>query len=197
MASTQTGESRSFIAKCVLFGGVLGGGLRSGALCHTVSHTVPATLVALVPPRVGRTARYTATGRALLLLLPSEKEAMLQQLQEAKVPLKQLKHNPSKVQPISPALSALLSKNAELKSFAQSGLVAYVRSVYLQPNKAVFDAAALPLDEYAESLGLLAAPRLKFLKRVGKKVVQEVVVGSGEAAAAAADGVCVRCLRSH
>jgi superfamily II DNA/RNA helicase len=139
---------------------------------------------------VGRTARYTATGRALLLLLPSEKEGMLQQLQEAKVPLKQLKHNPAKVTPISPALSALLSKNAELKSFAQSALVAYVRSVFLQPNKAVFDAAALPLDEYAESLGLLAAPQLKFLKRVGKKVVQEVVVGTGGGdAAAAAAGV--------
>jgi ATP-dependent RNA helicase DDX10/DBP4 len=140
------------------------------------------------PCRVGRTARYTATGRALLLLLPSEKDAMLQQLQDAKVPLKQLKHNPSKVTPIGPSLSALLSKNAELKSFAQSGLVAYARSVFLQPNKAVFDAGALPLDEYAESLGLLAAPQLKFLKRVGKKVVQEVVVGGKEGAAAAAAG---------
>jgi ATP-dependent RNA helicase DDX10/DBP4 len=134
--------------------------------------------------RVGRTARYTATGRGLLLLLPLEKDGMLQQLQDAKVPLKQLKHNPQKVTPIGPSLSALLSKNVELKSFAQSGLVAYARSVFLQPNKAVFDAGALPLDEYAESLGLLAAPQLKFLKRVGKKVVQEVVVGTAAAAAA-------------
>ena len=30
--------------------------------------------------RVGRTARYVATGRALLLLLPSEKEGLLQQV---------------------------------------------------------------------------------------------------------------------
>ena len=37
------------------------------------------------------------------------------QLEEAKVPMKQLKHNPSKVQPITPALQALLSKDAELK----------------------------------------------------------------------------------
>jgi ATP-dependent RNA helicase DDX10/DBP4 len=112
---------------------------------------------------------------------------MLAQLAEAKVPLQQLKHNPHKVTPIGPSLSALLSKNAELKAFAQSGLVSYCRSVYLQPNKAVFDAAALPLDEYAESLGLLAAPQLKFMRRVGKKVVEEVVVGgSGDAADAAA-----------
>eukprot|EP00775_Hariotina_reticulata_P001057 gene1057-1392_t len=78
--------------------------------------------------------------------------------------------------------------HSELKAFAQSALVAHVRSVFLQPNKAVFDAAALPIDEYAESLGLLAAPQLKFLKRVGKKVVSEVVLGgaAGQPAATAA-----------
>jgi hypothetical protein len=31
------------------------------------------------------------------------------------VPMKQLKHNPAKVQPVTPALQALLSKDAELK----------------------------------------------------------------------------------
>jgi hypothetical protein len=45
----------------------------------------------------------------------------------------------------------------------------------------------LHLQEYAESLGLLAAPQLKFMRRVGKKVVEEVVMGaSGSAADAAA-----------
>lgn len=37
------------------------------------------------------------------------------QLEEAKVPVKQLKHNPAKVQPVTPALQALLSKDQELK----------------------------------------------------------------------------------
>jgi ATP-dependent RNA helicase DDX10/DBP4 len=64
---------------------------------------------------VGRTARYTHAGRGLLLLLPSERDAMLTALEEAKVPLKQLRHNPAKVQPVTPALQALLSKDAELK----------------------------------------------------------------------------------
>ncbi len=49
------------------------------------------------------------------MLLPSEKEAMLNQLRDAKVPLKPLKINPSRSQPVSPALQALLSKNNELK----------------------------------------------------------------------------------
>lgn len=56
-----------------------------------------------------------AAGRALLLLLPSEREAMLSQLGEAKVPLKQIKPNPAKQQAVTPALQALLSKDQELK----------------------------------------------------------------------------------
>ena len=40
---------------------------------------------------------------------------MLAQLEAAKVPLKPLKVNPGRSQPIGPALQALLSKNAELK----------------------------------------------------------------------------------
>ncbi len=57
-----------------------------------------------------------AGGKSLLMLLPSEKEAMLKQLEAAKVPLKPLKINPSKTQPVSPALQALLSKNNDLKA---------------------------------------------------------------------------------
>ena len=37
---------------------------------------------------------------------------------------------------------------------ASKAYVSYVRSVHLMPNKAVFDAASLPLAELAESLGL-------------------------------------------
>ena len=48
-------------------------------------------------------------------LPPSSQLSQLVQLEEAKVPVKQLKHNPAKVQPITPALQALLSKDAELK----------------------------------------------------------------------------------
>ena len=148
--------------------------------------------------RVGRTARYMASGHALLLLTPSEAPAMTQQLAQAKVPVKQLRHNPARVQPVGPALQALLSKSTELKEFAQRSIIAYVRSVYLQPNKEVFKVGELPMEEFANGMGLLVAPKLRFLKRVGKKVVDEVVVGGeggieeggygeGVAAAAAAE----------
>ena len=59
---------------------------------------------------------FAAGGKSLLMLLPTEKEAMLKQLEDAKVPLKPLKINPSKTQPVSPALQALLSKNNDLKA---------------------------------------------------------------------------------
>ena len=54
-----------------------------------------------------------------------------------------------------------------MQELAQRALVAYVRSVFLQPNKAVFDASALPAAEYALSLGLTSVPKLRFLKQHG------------------------------
>ena len=54
-----------------------------------------------------------------------------------------------------------------MQELAQRALVAYVRSVFLQPNKAVFDASALPAAEFALSLGLTSVPKLRFLKRHG------------------------------
>lgn len=56
-----------------------------------------------------------AAGKSLLMLLPSEKEGMLQLLEERNIPINPLKINPNKTQPIGPALQAMLSKNNELK----------------------------------------------------------------------------------
>lgn len=44
-------------------------------------------------------------------------------------------------------------------------MVAYVRSVFLQPNHAVFDARALQLEDFALSMGMATVPRLRFLAR--------------------------------
>jgi len=48
--------------------------------------------------------------------------------------------------------------------------VAYLRSVFLQPNRAIFDVQKLPAAEYALSIGLPTAPKLRFLKNAGKHV---------------------------
>ena len=43
--------------------------------------------------------------------------------------------------------------------------VSYLRSIYLQKDKSVFKLEQLPLEEFAESLGLPGAPRVKFLSK--------------------------------
>ena len=48
--------------------------------------------------------------------------------------------------------------------------VSYLRSIYLQKDKTVFKLDQLPLEQFAESLGLPGAPRVKFLsKELGKQ----------------------------
>ena len=53
--------------------------------------------------------------RLLTCVLPGAPRTFNPQLEAAKVPIKQAHHNPAKVQPIGPALQALLSKDTELK----------------------------------------------------------------------------------
>ncbi|KAJ7394229.1 ATPdependent RNA helicase [Desmophyllum pertusum] len=48
-------------------------------------------------------------------------------------------------------------------------IVSYARSVFLQSNKKIFDVNKLPLDEFAQSLGLPNPPRIRFLKKAEKK----------------------------
>jgi ATP-dependent RNA helicase DDX10/DBP4 len=134
--------------------------------------------------RVGRTARYTAAGRGLLLLLPSERAGALASLAAARVPLRELRSNPARLQPVGPALAALLSKDAELKDSAQRALVAYLRSVFLQPDKATFDVSAIPVAELAMAWGLPNAPRLRFLRAAGAAKMRGGGAGSGDEGAA-------------
>ncbi|XP_029946932.1 probable ATP-dependent RNA helicase DDX10 [Salarias fasciatus] len=115
--------------------------------------------------RVGRTARYRDGGEALLLLLPSEEEAMVRQLQDKKVPISQIQVNPEKLQSVQQKLEAFLAQEAEQKQRAQRCFVSYLRSVHLMRDKAVFDVFRLPVGDYARSLGLAVAPRVRFLQR--------------------------------
>jgi len=112
--------------------------------------------------RTGRTARYTASGRALLLLLPSE-SAMLDKLGAARIVASKLSVNAKAVFQTRPKLQALLSERPEIKYTAQRAFISYVRSVHLQADKEIFDAPSLPLGPLAESMGLLAPPRVRFL----------------------------------
>uniref|UniRef100_A0A3B3ZZ80 ATP-dependent RNA helicase n=1 Tax=Periophthalmus magnuspinnatus TaxID=409849 RepID=A0A3B3ZZ80_9GOBI len=115
--------------------------------------------------RVGRTARYKDGGEALLLLLPSEEKSMVQLLQDKKVPINKIQVNPEKLQSVEQKLESFLAQEKEMKERAQRCFVSYLRSVYLMKNKQVFDVSKLQLHEYALSLGLAVAPRVRFLNK--------------------------------
>ncbi|KAG8003236.1 putative ATP-dependent RNA helicase DDX10 [Nibea albiflora] len=115
--------------------------------------------------RVGRTARYKEGGEALLLLLPSEEKGMTSQLQEKKVPINKIQVNAEKLQNVQQKLEAFLAQETEQKERAQRCFVSYLRSVFLMKNKEVFDVFKLQLHEYALSLGLAVAPRVRFLNK--------------------------------
>ncbi|XP_019570464.2 putative ATP-dependent RNA helicase DDX10 isoform X2 [Rhinolophus sinicus] len=126
--------------------------------------------------RAGRTARYKEDGEALLILLPSEEKGMVQQLLQKKVPVKEIKINPEKLIDVQKKLESFLAQDQDLKERAQRCFVSYIRSVYLMKDKEIFDVSMLPLSEYALSLGLAVAPRVRFLQKMQKQPIKELVV---------------------
>lgn len=116
--------------------------------------------------RVGRTARYEKDGHALLFVLPSEVE-MIKELKERKIPVEEIKIDPKKLVSIRGKLDAFCAQDSNFKELAQKSFIRYLRSVHLQSNKRVFDVRKLPTSEYALSLGLSQAPRIRFLKKDG------------------------------
>nr|QOS47377.1 DEAD-box DDX10 [Locusta migratoria] len=124
--------------------------------------------------RAGRTARYQAGGESVLVLLPSEEKAMLQRLEAARIPpLQSIKINPNKLQSPQRKLEALLAQDPALKESAQRAFVAYLKSVFLMADKAVFNIEALDTDTYARSLGLAIPPRIRFLQKYQKAQQQK------------------------
>lgn len=118
--------------------------------------------------RAGRTARHTANGESLLVLLPSEEEAMVEELRERKIPINKIQIDPKKMFTPRAKIESFLAQNQELKMSAQRAFVAYIKSVVLMKNKKIFNVDALDTDAYAKSLGLAVSPRIRFLQRMRK-----------------------------
>lgn len=114
--------------------------------------------------RVGRTARYQRDGRAVLFLEPSEEEGFIKKLEAKKVPIERINVKQKKKQSITEVVANLCFKDPELKYLGQKAFASYVRAVYVMKDKEVFKLDKLPLEEFASSLGLPGAPRIKFLK---------------------------------
>lgn len=122
--------------------------------------------------RVGRTARYERNGRAVLFLEPSEEEGMLKRLEQRKVPIERINVRQKKQQSIKNQLQNMCFKDPELKYLGQKAFVSYARSIHLQKDKEIFKLKELPLEEYASSLGLPGAPKIKFLKGDNAKTLK-------------------------
>lgn len=91
---------------------------------------------------------------------------MLELLEKKKVPLKRIKVNPAKTTPIMSQLQSICAECPDIKYLGEKALVCYLRSVWLQKNKEVFDVNKLPIEEFAASLGLPGAPKVKFVRKL-------------------------------
>lgn len=117
--------------------------------------------------RVGRTARYTSGGKALLLVLPQEEEGMLGVLKDSKIPVKTASMNPNKAVLVSKKAAAVVAASPDMNLLAKKAFKSYLRSIHLMPNKKIFPGpTGLPLEEYALSLGLASMPTVRFLKKL-------------------------------
>ncbi|XP_054724436.1 probable ATP-dependent RNA helicase DDX10 [Uloborus diversus] len=115
--------------------------------------------------RVGRTARFEKGGEALLVLLPSEKEAMIKHLQSRKIPIEEIKVNPSKLRSVQRKLEAICARDVNLKDSGSRAFKAYLKNIFLMKDKSVFNVAEINVELYAKSLGLAFAPRIRYLEK--------------------------------
>ncbi|KAG9160654.1 hypothetical protein Leryth_023988 [Lithospermum erythrorhizon] len=117
--------------------------------------------------RVGRTARYQSGGKSVIFLMPSEMK-MLSKLEENKIPIRLIKANKERVQPVRGLLAALLVQHTDLQPLAQRAFITYIKSIHKQRDKEVFSVNELPIDDYSVSLGLPMTPKIRFLKQKAK-----------------------------
>jgi len=96
----------------------------------------------------------------VLFLLPSE-QGFLTKLKAAHVDVKSIAIKQGQLSGVRNKLQGLLASEPEVKHLASKAFMSYVRSVLLMPDKEVFDAKALPREEYALSLGLVSAPEMR------------------------------------
>lgn len=144
--------------------------------------------------RVGRTARYTSSGRALLLLMPQEEKVVMDELTGGSthkekssgkdkekvvgtvnnIPLKKLSMNPKRSVQVSNRAAAMIVANPEYRSLAKKSFLSYLKSLsLLSHRKHVYRWSPSELDAYATSLGLHQTPELP----VQKAAIDE---GAGE-----------------
>ena len=89
---------------------------------------------------------------------------MLKRLEQKKVPIEKINIKANKQQSIKDQLQNMCFKDPELKYLGQKAFISYVKSIHVQKDKEVFNLKELQIEDYAASLGLPGAPRIKFIK---------------------------------
>ena len=107
--------------------------------------------------RVGRTARAGKSGKALMLLMPSE-VGFLRYLKDSKVSLNEYEFPPSKLANIQDQLETLINKNYYLNRSAKEGFRSFVQAYASHSLKDIFDVHELDLGAVAKSFGFDTAP---------------------------------------
>lgn len=131
--------------------------------------------------RVGRTARYNKKGKSLIFLCPEE-EAMLEKLKatESKIPIHIRKPKAEQLEQISQSIASVLVKFPNLQELGKRAFVTYLKAVYLQKDKKVFNLSRFSAEQfaaYAASLGLPVTPKIRFIshkKNVSKKDMEDI-----------------------
>ena len=126
--------------------------------------------------RVGRTARYNASGSSIILLTPFER-AFLEKLKEKGIDV-----NPyagsipfSKRFSISVTLANLCSQDTNIKLLAQKAMTSYIRSLYFQHGKQFFETIEdAALQEYSKSYGLAIAPHIRLAPKKDKNAQRSI-----------------------
>lgn len=91
---------------------------------------------------------------------------MLDLLKVKKIPITEIKVNPEKIKiSVSKMMQALCFKDPEVKYLGQKAFTSYIRSIYLQKHKQIFNVDLMPLEKFAASLGLPGTPKLKFIEK--------------------------------
>lgn len=116
--------------------------------------------------RAGRSARNRKRGECLLVLMPNEVEPMLEELRTKKsIEINKLQIDSKRLFSPRIKMEAHLAQDPELKATAQRAFVAYIKSIFLMRNKRIFDVRTINFDAFAQSLGLVVTPRVRFLER--------------------------------
>jgi ATP-dependent RNA helicase DDX18/HAS1 len=118
--------------------------------------------------RVGRSARAGAEGRALLFLMANEMP-FLRHLEEARVPLKELKFPEDKVMKLDLLIANILNTKRDILALAKEALKAYLMAYESHSLKDSFNVEHLAIEGVAQAFGFDELPHLNIPLSDGRK----------------------------